>query len=38
MVFVQSLGMQHNQAIKFSRFLVEGTPDEDEKDEIVFDP
>lgn len=30
--------MLHNQAIKFSRFLVEGTPDEDEEDIIQFDP
>jgi hypothetical protein len=31
--------MLHNQAIKFSRFLVEGTPDEDEEEVFIeFDP
>jgi len=37
-LFVKCLGMLHNQAIKFARFLVEGLPDEDEPDYIEFDP
>jgi hypothetical protein len=37
-LFVKCLGMLHNHAIKFARFLVEGLPDDDEPDFIEFDP
>ena len=37
-VFVKSLGMIHNQAVTFARFLVEGTPDEGQPDLVKFNP
>ena len=37
-VFVKKLGMMHNQAVTFARFLVEGTPDEGQQDVVKFDP
>jgi ABC-type uncharacterized transport system substrate-binding protein len=33
-VFVKSLGMQHPQAVTFSRFLVEGIREEGEPDYV----
>lgn len=37
-VFVNKLGMLHNQAVTFARFLVEGTPDDGQPDVVRFVP